>query len=481
MKKNGFTLVEIMVGVVLSGVVLGTGYGIFSATRKDFALATARQTLQHEVRHALDVMATDFKAMKAKTFKLESSEKDTANVSFERFALSESAKNKLESNNTYKVSYQLSGTVLRRTSTDPAAPSRMLCTHVSDWKIDRGDAAEVNAADANTPTMDTEKGRSARLDIALTGEMKVPITGQLTSHTEKASIFIRDEYYKTINQKKLSVVELTGLDGSKFASTAQEDLMLGDTAFTQELLQGLSQDKLDALKKQEQDALNGSLTQLAQVNDSIEAISAEKDSALFEPDSWGNFFSSGNKATGLQGKLKDAKTAEDVKKICDSLKDEIPNKEKELLQKSLKSGNAESIMKDQKTAKIYSEAFNLKLQDMRNQKAFEEGQKNAKPEDKKTYESLLSKLDPAKMTKFEGETDIGFKERVDEAKAITKAASEMDVDWADENTNNKNEVKEYMALKDLFDLSSTKLACIESSDQHTQNLAEIEKAKASAK
>jgi len=60
-KKNGFTLIELMVALAVGGMVLAVLVGVFSRASRLYTLENSRAELQQEMRATLEIMARDIR------------------------------------------------------------------------------------------------------------------------------------------------------------------------------------------------------------------------------------------------------------------------------------------------------------------------------------------------------------------------------------------------------------------------------------
>lgn len=225
MKKQGFTLVEIMVAVFLSTIVLGGVYGIWTQVSRHISISNAKQKLQHELRNSTNYIQNDFKSIKADTFELtdENPAGTSFKIEFEKFA--ETQDGKLAQDSTEKIGYSLLNGILTRSTTNGM---KILSAHVDSMKIQKAvDEANLSAGSLEATDEDFRAGREAQLDISLAGKIIVEGLGTEMFHVEKTSVVMRDEYMKKTNKTYKSNFDLTKEDLNKIVvKDSSQDALL---------------------------------------------------------------------------------------------------------------------------------------------------------------------------------------------------------------------------------------------------------------
>lgn len=473
MKRAGFTLVEVMVGIILTSIVLGAGYQIWSSSRRDFSVANTRQILQHEIRTSLNWMANDFRAIKANTLNVVANpEGSSATVFIERFAKAE-ATDKFSSENIEKVRYEFRRPRLTRISGNEVA--HVLGNNIEGMTFTRGESAEnPTAADPNSVKADTKRGLDARLDISMWGQKRIPGMNKFAEHTEKVTVFMRDEYYASINKGRyLALEELNATQASNiFQEKGESNQLLEGGELTPEMLADLSRQQLDELLTKERGLLADAQSKIKDMNDAIGALDTKKSG-------WW-IFRGNSELTSIQKDLKNHTKPDEIKADKEKLQAVIDKYEKQNLQESLKQGlNAEEILNDKVNGPIYRDAFNLLVKDRQLKKAYEDQESSEEGGESKPYVSLLSQTDPSKMQRgvaadgsaFE-ESEAQFTERHDHAQKIFDAANNMDIKWMDEK-DGEDRVRLYGTAKDLMDFADAKLSYVEDQAIRETNITNI--------
>lgn len=478
MKRRGVTLIEVMVGIVLSSLVLGAAYHIWTYSRRDFLTGNSKQILQSEVRTALDFMANDFKAILAGSLKVTSgADGNSAKISFKRFSKKEEAgKTQIDSKSVIEVVYDFNRPRLTRKA--GPTPPRFLGFNIEKMDISQGQS------DATLVPQGMEKVAGARLDIAITGRMMVPMVGKWIEHTEKTSVFMNSEYQMAQNKGVKSVAELSATDSSKIsAATFLNDAMLSAGSLSPEALAGLTSAQLQDLLAKEQSSKTEADKKMKSVNDQLEGVDARGGRTL-NPMTW--LSGSPTDVSEIQEKLKKDNSVADLKADTGKLKKITDQYENDFINKSLggkmtydggRAGESEAQRKEREAVK---EAFDLMAKDRNIQKAAEENPQKDANGNPIPYKSLMENFNTSNMQKGVdvngnpfNETDDQYKSRKDHADAVFQASQKMDLSWMD---NEKESVKIYSAAKDLTDLAVAKTAYAENRDLSQSNIEAIQEA-----
>lgn len=497
MRKRGVTLVELMVGVILSSLVLGIGYNIWTYVRRDFSTANMRQQLQSEVRRTLDIMAVDFKSMKAGSLKVSD---DETKIELERFALGPSG-DKLSSEHVEKVCYTFKKPVLTRNQDGKA--DRVLGKNIQNITFTRGASAEnITIAITDVPEPDRERALNARIDILVEAAAVAPVTGKIASHSEKISVFMRDEYYSTLSEGKgitlASLVKYSDPDAITSEDAADFAAMLtGGVALDPEALAKLPDNQLAAVETTEQEALDRANERLEELKNTLNDLDTRGEKV------WGLGWLGirhNTELTGIRSDIIDADkgldkppfdadkykaATEKLDGSIEKLNTEIDKYENSVLTTAFDGSGVDIIaLKNSETEegqqqyKVYQEACELKLSDWKMKTAHEEAQKDL-PEDERTEYVSTILVDPASLQKGLNaageeftENDEDFQQRKTYADSIWKASTNIDIDKVHEEK--EDDLRLYSTAKEMKDLAEAKKVCIEAKGLHTENLEKID-------
>ncbi len=481
---RGFTLVEVMVGILLTGIVLGAGYQLWSAARRDVALAATRQTLANEVRQSLDLMAKDFQAMKANTLEVTASpDGNSATIKFERFPLKDTGTT-IGVEGAEPVVYQYRKPRLTRNLKNQG--EHVLAWNLTSLSLARGErsATDPGAGGLNDMPAD-ESGINARMDIEMSASAKVPGSNRIASFTGHVSVFIREEFYATVNKGRfIAMSKLVATSASSLSDTDADNTMLTMGLLDPEALAKLSREQLNELHSKEIAALDETKQKLDQLNGNIADLDTRTTGRLsWNPYDW---FAHGTDITELQNDIKKHNTSEELTKDIEKLDAKIAEYEEQNLRDTFaaKVPDFNSLDKNSQRYKDLKEVYELMLRDKNMRNAHEMGQKDLPDAEKTEYKSLLDSYDPSTMTKGKlpdgtefNETQEQFEARKAKAQMIQDTKDKVDLSWMDTNEG-EDRVKIYSAAKDLKDLAETKKAYAQSKETHETNIKNIEDAQA---
>lgn len=472
--KRGLTLVEIMVGVILSSIVLGAGFQIWSSARRDITTANLRQNLQHDIRIALDRMGSDFKSMKAGTLTDPVQNGNSYSFTLDRYVADKDGK---PTTKTVKVTWEFNEVshVLSRTeSGGDYDGKRIMSTNLISLDVSRGSEStlQVKGSAMASVANDSESGRSARFDITMDGERKNTMTGKIEKHTEKTTVFVRDEYYTAITKgKHLKIRELTATESSELTASkidAKEGFFAKN--LTDEMLAGMSKTELQDLKTKETEARQQAEDNLKKLNDSLGQIDAKK-SFLW-------FVSKSTETSKIQDRIIEHDTKAELEQDIKELDEKINKDEKTFIQNSLNGAglNYADIEKDPTKAKAYKEAYELQIRKRNLEKSIKEmGDKaeNAqqKQELQKMVDDMNTQIQSGQIQRAQNEDQKSFEARQAHMAQVLGAAKQMDMTWMD---GKEEELKEYEAAKQIIDLGQAKLGSVDGRDSAQANITKLD-------
>jgi prepilin-type N-terminal cleavage/methylation domain-containing protein len=468
MRNRGMTLIEVMVGVLLSSLVLGAGYQVLTGSRRDIAKAGTRQILQHEIRIALDTMGADFKSAKRDTFDAADSAGTTV-IKFHRFE-EELDKEKLDSLQTYEVVYEWNqaSRVLRRTS---KGQTRYLSSNLVGMSIIQGTGG---AAPADSPEALADK---ARLDIELIGERRTPVTGKIETHTERVSIVIRDQFYAGANKNKyLSLATMMGQEHTDIQADTAHAMLNLSGAITPEQLAGLADAEVREIKSKEEQCLADVMEQYNQIQNQIGEVNTRNDARWYTL--W--LHHGASEFTAEQNALKNANATAAVDACITSLNEKVTVKTSDYISKA--SGLSESSLKnpDGEIKDEFKTAFDLKLKAWAAKKAYEEADEETRgdPPPDPLQEFNPSRMEKGAYTDSQGnrqefhESDEDFNRRKGKAEKIFEASEKINVDTLKEKVGEEG-IRTYSSGQSLLDLAHAKRSIIENKVQHESNIQVI--------
>lgn len=473
MKRLGFTLIEIMVGVLLSSVVLGAGYNIWSASQRKFSTASTRQLLQHKTRIALDTMGADFKSVKRDTLAA-TNNGSMCTVKLQRFK-TDLNKDQLDSEQTFEIVYEWNQTT--RTLTRKAnGVTKTLSSDIVGVDIKKTDTLPAGMP-ADSPEALAIK---ARIDIALTSEKRAPITGKIETHTEKVSVVMRDEFYSAANKGKyISLSELMAKASNELGvETDVAQLTIGGE-ITDEQLEAMTGAEINDLKDKESLCLKDIMEQYENVQKQIGEVDTENDRKWYTL--W--LHRSNTEFTGMQGELQNAESAKKVDEVIDKLKGGLKAREKDYIAKA--SGLSESDFMngsgaDADVKEEYRSALDLKLKDWGAKKAWEGADKETRGDPPPSIienmnPSNMEKgiyIDPSGQRKTFVESTEDFNSRKTSATKVYNAAQKVDIEKLHDKIGDEG-LRTYGSGQSLLDLANAKRSIVDSRDLHQKNIKTI--------
>lgn len=471
-RKQGMTLVEIMVGVFLSSLVLGAGFQIFNSSQRKLTHASTRQILANEVRVAIKTLAQDFKAVKADSLEVNAANTgNTALISFDRYMVTgEGDQEKLAFDRFEKVTYEFRKPFLTRNT---AGVSRTIARNLDSLSFARPEGPGEPPAGA---TANYDEGWAARMDITMTGSKKIPGTSDLATHSESVSVFMIEEYHKLVNKNRyLSMSTMSKEEETKIADESFDLDSFFQSVLNPEELAKLSREQLEQLKGKEADALKVSQDNLDQLNEYIDGVDTSGKRVL------GFLWRGDTEVTAIQNDLKRHSRVDQIKGDLAKLDDTIAIYERDNMKDAFKGANVpiDTMDKESQQYKDLKEAYDLKLRDYSMKKAYESGKQEGDP----PYTSMLDSYNPSNcvqgsvrdtegnQVEFE-ETTEEFQARREKATKIYDNAQKVDLTWMDDKSGELR-VKLYGAAKDLRDLAEAKLSYAEQRDANLSNIEKI--------
>ena len=480
--RRGVTLVEIMVGILLTGLVLGAGYQIWSATRRDVTLASTRQMLAAQVRRALDVMAKDFQAMKAGTLEVTpGADGDSATIKFERFPLKNEGTS-IGVDNTELVIYQYRKPRLTRTLRGQG--EHPLAWNLDSLELARGGRGANEPGGINDLPVDQD-GRNARMDILMTASSRVPGSQRIASFSAHISVFMREEYYATANKSRfIAMSRLVATNPANLRDQDRDDTMLTMGLLDPEALARLSREQLNELYRKESEALAQTQQQLAQLNGNI----GDLDTRTTGRPSWNlaNWYSWPTDITNLQRDIERHSSSAELARDIEKLDSKISQYEQDNLRDSFSRHvpGFQNLDRNSQQYKDLKEVYELMVRDRSMRRAHEMGQKDLPADQRTAYRSILEDFNPGSLVRGQlpgnppttfNETQEQFEARRAKAQMIQENKDKVDLSWMDSDEG-ADRVKIYNAAKDLKDLAETKKAYLESKETHETNLTNIRNA-----
>ncbi len=470
MRRQGVTLVEVMVGILLSSLVLGAAYQVWTASRRNFAKANARQMLQSEIRKTIDQLALDFKAIKAGTLKVEgAADGNSGTIKFQRFLENKEA-NRLDSKGVADVVYDFKQPRLTRTISGQGP--RLLCSNLKSFDLSRG-------AEPGTLMPDgMEQTAQARIDISLTGKIKVPVTSEEIEHNEKTTVVMRNEFAAAAPVKhSIAMSELTTATDKK-TGTEGESAMFA-AALTAEALKDMSSEQLAYMMQRETESFENAKSEIEKANDQLKGIDAKGSATWYNPLTWGG---TDTEVSKIKEDLMKHDKLEDVTKDVEALRTIIDRDEEKFINRSLEKSGM-TLPTDKKEQDAYKQAYDLMVKDRALKEAYAKNPQKDSEGKEIPYKGLMESFDESKIKQgvqydSEGkevtftESDADFQKRSDEARSIRDASQKMDLSWMDEG-DAKDEVKQYTAAKDLVDIAVVKQSYIQNRDLAQTNITMI--------
>ena len=488
-RKTGFTLVEVMVAIFLSTIVLTAIYGVWIRVQREIAKSHARQTLQNELRTASNYLQKDLKSVKEGTFEApggQSADGSSLHVTFERFK--ESEEGKIAQDSTEKVEYRLSDGLLTRKSTTDL---KILSVNVESMQITKSvDSASLGATDLESTDEDFRAGREAKLEINIVGRKNIAGSREEMYHVERTSVVMRDEFYKKTNKNFVSNFDLAKLEKDAVVEVDNsQDASFGPGgARNEEQLRSLNDDQLTGLENTQKELIKQANDSIDEMNNSIDDTDTGEGN-LSKFGQWLNFFSTteGEKVRGLRSDLEKADSQDEVKSVINKLTDYTKDKEDNFLSRSVPGYSSMSAAQKD----LYKEAYEMKLQDRTIEGSHQELVKQAEKDGKTPPEAPQKIIDVA-TGQAEGEgsqtyvdesgKEIQISNEANSSRSTTElrnAYNNINLSWMGEFNKEPEEVGIYNAAKSLISQGKAKLNVIEMRDTSTENVALIQRVKAS--
>jgi prepilin-type N-terminal cleavage/methylation domain-containing protein len=292
-RRIGFTLVEVMVGVVIGSVVLGVAFGIWSNSVRQVTRYSLRQRLQQEADTIMSRLSADIVAAKADTFEILSEK--PLKLEFMRYAELEEGEKGFSKDKLEKVSYSLSGKMLSRTST---GGKRVLSLNVESIVLNRETSKSKETA-----------YREARVDAEL--ELKAASEGSKLEEVllRRASFVIRDDFYNKLAMDRVDIFDVPAEELANMVVDDSKSSYINDGELSADALRNLSEDKLNDLHKEQAEIIKDTNEKIVKVNEQI----GEVDSSTRL---WGLWGSSDAKALDNTIKaVKNLKCSDDLDKL----------------------------------------------------------------------------------------------------------------------------------------------------------------------
>jgi len=482
-KRIGFTLVEMMIGVLLGSTILGVAFGIWSHSVKQVARYSLRQRLQQDADRIADKLSADIKAAKADTFKVISEK--PLKLEFTRYADEEEAGKVLSKDKFYNVTYTLTGNMLTRGA---VSGNTALSTAVDSIVLNRDTVSEKE-----------ESYKEAKVDIELVLKAKTPGSGLEETLIRHTSVVIREDFYNKLSSNRGDIFAMTSEDLANMAVKDSDSSYINDGALSLDNLKNLDDEQLTGLLNEQMAIITQTNEKLGQINEQIGKVdSSTVFFGWFGSDDAKDVDNTKEKLEGLKLKddqeLPDATSKErpsdEAGKIVDKLEGQIEDNQDEFAEKSFGSEgkdltkNLKSDDTDTKNkAELLKRVLEMKTTDrsMKDQvEKFnkEEEKKKEKAEKKgETYtpppaaESVTYGIDMFKADssdeKIEAEVKLQYpnassdelagyiSERKKERDSFVAMYESCDLSWMDKSEN-KDKVKDYNARIALKNLAENK-------------------------
>ena len=475
-RRNAFTLVEVMVGIILTTIVFTAAYMIWSRVQQRIARSYTKQRLQNELRTVANYMQNDFKSIKFhdKDDKFdEDSDKavditgDDKNftMTFQKFKeVKDEDSDKLAQDVVEDVKYSLNSNLLMRTS---GRSSKLLSSHCEEIHVTPAAGDNSDDDDYQNASEEVRTAKEAQLDIEITGKMIVPGSGEEMYHVEKTSVVMRNEYYKKINKNYKSNFDLAKLDADDVVGEGAAGALSGEE---QDLSQ-LDSDVLMNLRTSEEEVLKSLNDSLDDIDQSI-SDTAPEDVPWYKK-LWANVkdvFGDDTDAYTLfkdsREKLEKAQSVSEVESAIKTIKKRIEDDEKKFYGKSYTVKSYNSMSEEEKTT--FKRAYDMAIQQRTIDDAYDklEDKSGGKPTSNIDLQrQIIKEYNP-------NDTSPGAvtKEQYEEAKKLTAVYDKIDLSWMDES---ESEVGIYKANKQLLDQANTKLEILRSKEKTEQNIGEI--------
>ncbi len=488
-RKTGFTLVEVMVAIFLSTIVLTAIYGVWIRVQREIAKSHARQTLQSELRTVSNYLQKDLKSVKEGTFEApggQSADGSSLHIMFERFK--ESEEGKIAQDATEKVEYRLSDGLLTRKSTTEL---KILSVSIESMQITKSvDSASLGATDLESTDEDFRAGREAKLEINIVGRKNIAGSREEMYHVERTSVVMRDEFYKKTNKNFVSNFDLAKLEKDAVVEVDNsQDASFGPGgAMNEEQLRSLNDDQLNGLEATQRELVEQANDSIDKMNNAIDDTDTGEGN-LSKFGQWLNFLSTteSERVRGLRSDLEGADTQDEVKSVLTKLNEYTKDKEETFLSRSVPGYSSMSAAQKE----LYKEAYEMKLQDRTIEGSHQELVKQAEKDGKTPPEAPQKIIDVAtgdakgqgSQTYVDGEGNTV--EIADEANSsrsrteLRNAYNNINLGWMGEFNKEPAEVGVYNAAKSLISQGKAKLNVIEMRDTSNENIALIQRVKAS--
>ena len=467
MSKKAFTLVEIMVAIVITTIVLTAAFTIWSRIRLRISRSYTKQTLQNELRKIANYMQNDFKSIRyyrdgdeSKPIELPNNNTNWT-LSFQKFKeIDESSKDKLAQDILEEVKYSLNNKVLKRNN-------KLLSANCESVQIIRATEEKSNIYEDKR----LEEARDSKLEIEITGVLRVPGTTEEEYHVEKTSVVMRNEYYTKINKNYKSNFDLQ---------------KMGNVVVEADL------GKID-LASQSNEALKEMLATLEQTmikcNENLDNINSAMGDEEPEGVHWWEKLGAWLGADNLYGEFKNernklvaADTIDEVNKAVEDIQKKVDEDEEKFFKNSY--SGYDKLTNEEK--KEFKKAYDMKVHDKNMEDAYKKLNNGKEPI---TNEKILNaqangnKLDEngKETTILDGGGDSSIVEqKKQEANNILSYYNNISLDWMD-----KSEYKEiigtYQSRKNLLESANTKIELIKVKDECNRDKNEVEKELASRK
>lgn len=477
--KAAFTLVEVMIGIMLTTIVLTSIFMIWSKVQSGIVRSHVRQTLQNEMRKIANFMQNDFKSIKYEedTFKLSEGTNGNFTLSFEKFK--EAEEDKLAQDSTEKVTYTLNNTMLVRNG----EKTNILSVHCDGINISRATEDSLGSGDLESSDEDFKAGREAKLDITITGKMAIPGAKEDMYYVEKTSVVMRNEYYKNINKNYMSTFDLAKKNVDEVIKEGSTQEMAAGGELDAEYLKSLDKDVLEGMDESQKEMLEQAENSLKDINDAIDETDTGESG-------WTKFWdgcafwseTDGEKIRGLRSELSDTDDIDEVKNIKSRLETYVKDKEEDFRSASIP--NYGKLSPEQ--LEIYKKAYEMKVQDRTLQGGYEKLVENAESdEDKAAIEKPVLMIDTIKgqtdlttqvVDKDGNTTTLTSSATTEENEAIIEAYNKINLDWMGEFGEERDDVGIYTAAKSLIQQADTKIDVLDMQKTCQENREKIAEA-----
>jgi type II secretory pathway component PulJ len=492
-KKAGVTLVEVMIGVFLSSLVLGSVYSLWGSARRDVSTASVRQVLSDDVKLAVSYLAKDFQAIKQGSLEVKgSTDGNSAVIKLQRYSLKDKEEGASSASYDYteEIEYTYQKPFLKRRVIGKSP--KTLASHLTAFELTRGgDKTNHTTKDFASTMTDQERALNARIDISMTGTLKVNVTGKIQTYTERTSVFMREEFQNSVSEKRyLSMLKLFKkdklVDEEKMLDTYLND---GTQLFTDEQLMAMNVEQLGELSLQEQAGYEKAFAELSQIDKEI-------NNADTKLDRWW-IFDKSTEVTDIQKNLKKIDASEKDSAETLKSKSEKVEVEKEKLSKIINEyevvnmekafGSEYGDLSGLKTSspaqyKELKEVYDMMIRDRTMKEIHDQAQKDSGSPTE--YVGFLDRNNPETMVQGLTYDALGnpinvtesasdFAARKEAATKQYRIATKMDMEWIN-TQEGEDSVKMYTSAKNLYDLADTKKASIETLYRHKSNMEKID-------